>query len=102
MANNVESPTQIEHARINAPSGDLPDPIAEIAAKAEGLGRALHPKAALHLASLIRQMNTYYSNLIDGHQTRLRGIQRALVSERDEDQRALMAEAVAHYRVQEA
>lgn len=102
MASNVESPTQIEPARIDAPSGDLPDLIAEIAAKAEGLGRALHPKTALHLASLVRLMNTYYSNLIEGHRTRPRDIERALAGERDEDQRDLMAEAAAHYRVQEA
>lgn len=53
VVENVESPTQIEPARIDAPTGDLPDLVAEIAAKAEGLGRALHPQTALHLASLV-------------------------------------------------
>jgi Fic family protein len=102
VAVNVESPTQIEPARIDAPAGDLPDLVVEIAARAEGLGRALHPQTALHLASLVRVMNTYYSNLIEGHRTRPRDIERALAGERDDDQRDLMAEAAAHYRVQEA
>lgn len=102
MVTNVESPFQIEPARIDAPTGDLPDLVAEIAAKSEGLGRSLHPQTALHLANLVRVMNTYYSNLIEGHRTRPRDIERALAGERDADQRDLMAEAAAHYRVQEA
>jgi Fic family protein len=82
---NVDSPTRIEPARIDALAGDLPDLVAEIAAKAEGLGRALHPQTSLHLASLVRLMNTYYSNLIEGHRTRPRDIERALAGERDDD-----------------
>jgi Fic family protein len=47
-------------------------------------------------------MNTYYSNLIEGHNTRPRDIERALVGELDEDQgrRNLQLEAAAHVRVQ--
>ncbi|WP_395396137.1 hypothetical protein WBP07_22715 (plasmid) [Novosphingobium sp. BL-8A] len=93
-------PNQIEPARIDALTGDLPDLVAEIAAKAEALGRAFHPQTALHLASLVRLMNSYYSNLIEGHRTRPRDIERALAGERDDDQRDLTTEAAAHYRVQ--
>lgn len=46
-------------------------------------------------------MNTYYSNLIEGHNTRPRDIKRALAGARDDDKRDLQQEAVAHYRVQE-
>ena len=47
-------------------------------------------------------MNTYYSNLIEGHDTRPRDIERALAGEFDRDQgrRNLQIEAAAHVRVQ--
>jgi Fic family protein len=47
-------------------------------------------------------MNSYYSNLIEGHNTRPRDIERALVGEFDGDarKRALQMEAAAHIRVQ--
>jgi len=90
-----------EPARIDILAGDMPDLLAEVVAKAEGLGRSLHPKTAGNLADLVRLMNTYYSNLIEGHNTRPRDIERALAGARDEDQRDLQQEAVAHYRLQE-
>jgi len=107
VAQNPESPNQIEPARIEALTGDLPDLVAELSAKAEVMGKALHPRAAANLADLVRIMNTYYSNLIEGHNTRPRDIERALAGQKDEDQtdedkRDLLTEAVAHYRVQEA
>ena len=48
-------------------------------------------------------MNCYYSNLIEGHNTRPRDIARALVGDLDEDEgrRNLQIEAAAHVRVQE-
>ena len=95
------SPTQIEPARIDTLGGDLPDLLAEVVAKAEGLGRSLHPTTAANLADLVRLMNTYYSNLIEGHNTRPRDIERALAGARDEGQRDFQQEAVAHYRLQE-
>lgn len=102
MVKNPEAPTQIEPARIDALTGELPDLVAELSAKAEGLGKALHPKTAANLADLVRIMNTYYSNLIEGHNTRPRDIERALAGARDDDKRDLLVEAAAHYRVQEA
>jgi Fic family protein len=92
----------IEPVRIDALTGELPDLVAELSARAEGLGKSLHPKTAANLASLIRIMNTYYSNLIEGHNTRPRDIERALAGARDDDKRDLLTEAVAHFRVQEA
>lgn len=49
-------------------------------------------------------MNTYYSNLIEGHNTRPRDIERALSGEleQNEERRNLQIEAVAHVRVQGA
>ncbi|MER8589091.1 MULTISPECIES: hypothetical protein [unclassified Mesorhizobium] len=43
------------------------------------LGKSLHSRTAANLAHLVRIMNTYYSNLIEGHDTRPRDIERALV-----------------------
>jgi Fic family protein len=61
------------------------------------LGDALHPKTAANLAELVRVMNTYYSNVIEGHDTRPRDIERALVGEldRDEGRRNRQIEAAA-------
>ena len=98
----LETPTRIEPARIDAPDGDLPDLIAEVSAKAEGLGHALHPMTAANLAGLVRIMNSYYSNLIEGHITRPREIEKALAGEAGDDaHRDLRLEAAAHVRVQQ-
>ena len=98
---DVEATSRLEPARIDVLTGNLPDLVAELNAKAEGLGRALHPRTAANLADLVRLMNTYYSNLIEGHNLRPRDIERALAGERDDDKRDLQQEAVSHYRVQE-
>lgn len=97
----VEAPDRIEPARIEAPAGELLDLVAEVAARGSALGSKLHPRTADNLADLVRVMNTYYSNLIEGHHTRPREIERALkgIAENDE-RRDLLLEAVAHVRLQ--
>lgn len=54
------------------------------------------------LSSLVREMNCYYSNLIEGHNTHPIDIQRALFGEQSADpkKRDLQQEAVAHIAVQ--
>ncbi len=66
------------------------------------VGKALHRRTAGNLADLVSIMNTYYSNLIEGHNTRPRDIERALAGELDKDEvrRDLQLEAAAHVRVQ--
>ena len=80
----------------------MADLAAELAAASAKLGRSLHATTAAHLADLVRIMNTYYSNLIEGHDTRPRDIERALAGklDRDEGRRHLQMEAAAHVRVQ--
>lgn len=97
-----ENPSRIEPARLEDPTGPIADSIAELAAAAATLGKALHPRTAGNLADLVRIMNTYYSNLIEGHNTRPRDIERALAGEldKDEERRDLQLEAAAHVRVQ--
>ncbi len=99
-----ETPSRIEPTRIEAPSEATADALAELTAAAATLGSALHPRTAGHLAELVRIMNTYYSNLIEGHDTRPRDIERALANdfESDPDRRNLQLESVAHVRVQAA
>src|ERR1700733_7339830 len=94
---NAESVSRIEPARLDEPTGPIADAIAELAAAAATLGKALHPRTASNLADLVRVMNTYYSNLIEGHDTRPREIERALAGELDKDEgrRNLQLEAAA-------
>ncbi len=99
---SAETTARIEPARLEEPTGPIADTIAELAASTATLGKALHPRTAANLADLVRIMNTYYSNLIEGHDTRPRDIERALAGEfdRDEGRRNLQLEAAAHVRVQ--
>lgn len=97
-----EVPTRIEPALLGEASGDLLDLLAEIPAAASALGSRLHPRTAASLADLVRVMNCYYSNLIEGHNTRPRDIERALGGDLDADEgrRNLQLEARQHIRLQ--
>jgi Fic family protein len=98
----VESVDRIEPTRLEQTPAEISDAIAELSAAGANLGRALHPRTAANLAELVRIMNTYYSNLIEGHNTRPRDIARALAGEfdKDKERRNLQLEAAAHVRVQ--
>ena len=98
----VESPQRIEPTRIEEIPTDVADLVAELSAASAKLGAALHPSTAAQLAGLVRLMNAYYSNLIEGHNTRPRDIERALAGDFDDDsiRRNLQQEAAAHVRVQ--
>lgn len=98
----VETVDRIEPTLIEEAPTAITDVIAELSAKAAILGSALHPRTASSLADLVRIMNTYYSNLIEGHHTRPRDIERAISGELDQDEkrRNLQLEAKAHVRVQ--
>jgi Fic family protein len=98
----IEAVDRIEPARLEHPTAPIADAVADLAAATARLGHALHPRTAANLADLVRIMNTYYSNLIEGHNTRPRDIERALAGELDGDEarRNLQLEAAAHVRVQ--
>ncbi|AMA61122.1 Fic family protein [Bradyrhizobium sp. CCGE-LA001] len=97
-----ETPQRIEPARLEETSEAIADVIADLSAASAKLGHGLHPRTAANLADLVRLMNTYYSNLIEGHNTRPKDIARALEGELDPDEgrRNLQLEAAAHVRVQ--
>jgi len=98
----LEIVQRIEPARLEDAPEAISDGIAELAASSASLGHALHPRAAASLAELVRVMNTYYSNLIEGHDTRPQDIVRALAGDLDpnSERRNLQIEAAAHVRVQ--
>jgi len=82
--------------------GELNDLAVDLAAKAAGFRRSL-PEGILHsLADLVRSMNCYYSNLIEGHDTHPIDIERALNKDYSTDsrERNLQREARAHIEVQ--
>lgn len=97
-----ETVHRIEPTRLPHPPEAVADLVAELSAASARLGSSLHPRTAANLADLVRLMNTYYSNLIEGHNTRPRDIERALEQdfEDDEQRRSLQKEAAAHVRVQ--
>src|SRR5713226_375374 len=83
--------------------GALTDLAVELAQKAAGFRRSLPPSLLVSLASLVRVMNCYYSNLIEGHNTHPIDIERALKNDYSKDarKRDLQLEAKAHITVQE-
>jgi Fic family protein len=62
----------------------------------------LAPRVRLAVGELVRSMNCYYSNLIEGHETHPHDIDRALVADysANPQKRALQLEARAHIEVQ--
>ena len=95
---------QIEPCHLEQLPIALGDLVSELTATASQLGRSLHPKSAASLAQLVAVMNCYYSNLIEGHDTRPRDIERALADQLapQGQRRDLQLEARAHIRVQRA
>lgn len=75
----------------------------DLAREASELSGQLHPVVRLSVADLVRSMNCYYSNLIEGHNTHPRDIDRALVADYSSDprRRDLQLEARAHIEVQQ-
>lgn len=82
---------------------ELTDLVVELAQKSAGFHRSLPPSLVTSLAGLVRSMNCYYSNLIEGHDTHPIDIERALENDYSQDkrQRDLQLEARAHIAVQE-
>lgn len=102
MAAARETPQRIEPCLLDEYPVEVADLIGELLSDSAKLGSRLHPRTAASLASLVRVMNCYYSNLIEGHNTRPRDIERALIDdiETDEARRELQIEARAHIDVQ--
>jgi Fic family protein len=83
--------------------GALTDLAVDLAGKAAGFRSSLAPGVRTALADLVRSMNCYYSNLIEGHDTHPVDIERALKNDysTDRTKRDLQLEARAHITVQQ-
>jgi len=83
--------------------GDLTDLALELAAQSSGFRRSLPEGVLTALADLVRAMNCYYSNLIEGHDTHPIDIERALNNDYSSNpqRRNLQLEAKAHIAVQQ-
>jgi len=81
----------------------LTDLALELAQRSAGFRRSLPESLLASLAGLVRSMNCYYSNLIEGHDTHPIDIERALSGEysKDAKKRDLQLEARAHIAVQQ-
>lgn len=82
--------------------GELNDMALDLTAKSEKLSGQINPVLQTSLGDLVRSMNCYYSNFIEGHNTLPRDIDRALNDKYDADpkKRNLQKEARAHIEVQ--
>jgi Fic family protein len=102
MTTHGEPPSWIEPCLLDEVGTEIVDLVASLSGAAHTLGARLHPRSAAGLADLVRVMNCYYSNLIEGHNTAPRDIERALANQFDsiEERRNLQLEARAHIRVQ--
>ncbi len=80
----------------------LADLAVELAARSAGFYHSLPEGLASALADLVRSMNCYYSNLIEGHNTHPVDIEKALRNDysTDSKKRDLQLEARAHIEVQ--
>lgn len=74
----------------------------ELIVRADGFRRSLPMPIAASLADLVRSMNCYYSNLIEGHDTHPIDIERALAQDfsAEPDKRNVQLEARSHIAVQ--
>src|SRR3990172_12328087 len=84
-------------------TGELQDLALELTDQAARLAGTLHPDVARAVGNLVRSMNCYYSNLIEGHDTHPRDIDRALKEDYSTEprKRDLQLEARAHIRLQQ-
>jgi Fic family protein len=104
-ADRAEAPTAMEPLVLSEGSRHRPelnDLALELASASAGFRRSLPPGIVRALADLVRAMNCYYSNLIEGHHTHPVDIERAMQNDysADREKRNLQLEARAHVVVQ--
>lgn len=100
--NMAESPTLMEPMLPSTGKRELEDLAVSLIEKSAKMAAQLHPVVQHSIGDLVRQMNCYYSNLIEGHNTSPRDIERALADDfsSNKEKRDLQLEAKAHIAVQ--
>lgn len=107
MEENTEfytTPNSMEPLFPNADIGRLEDLATALIEKSARLSGTMNPITREAIADFLRPMNSYYSNLIEGHDTHPIDIARALKNDFSEDnkKRDLQKEAHAHIKLHEA
>lgn len=97
-----ESPSQMEPMFPSRFSNELETSAVDLIRESAALGAALTPRVRLEVVELLRVINSYYSNLIEGHGTRPIDIERALKGDyaKDPKKRIRQLESRAHIEVQ--
>jgi hypothetical protein len=100
----MESIAIIEPLLPTQGSRVLADLATQLWAESTALTSNLPPATIRGIGELVKTMNCYYSNLIEGHRTHPIDIERALAQDFSSDpyQRELQFEAKAHIEVQTA
>lgn len=92
------------HMEPLLPAGapELDDLAREVVSRSAALGGQLHPATRQAIVELLRLINSYYSNLIEGHSTHPIDIERAMRSDYSSDpaRRDLQLESLSHIRCQ--
>ncbi len=106
VAPDRDESTGLMEPMLISESGGRRSPLAdlalEVAEKSAGFRASLPDGVGSALSDIVRSMNCYYSNLIEGHDTHPIDIERALKSDYSTDprKRDLQLEARAHINVQ--
>ena len=81
---------------------ELEDLVSDFISKANRIASQLKPQVINSVGDLVRSMNCYYSNLIEGHHTHPRDIEKALQEDfsKNKEKRNLQLEAKSHIEVQ--
>lgn len=84
------------------PTGALRESASRLLVESAKLSGKLHPVTQSRVAELVRHMNSYYSNLIEGHHTHPADIEKALKNDYSTEpaKRALQLESAAHVHVE--
>lgn len=92
------SPSSMEPLFPEDPSGKLENLVTILISRSAKLSGALHPITQKALGAVFRPMNSYYSNLIEGHDTHPIDIEKALNNDYSDNKskRILQEEALAH------
>ena len=83
-------------------SGELDDLAREVVSRSAAMGGQLHPRSQEGVVNLLRLINSYYSNLIEGNSTHPADIERAMRGNyaKDPTRRNLQLESLAHIECQ--
>ncbi|SPL62478.1 Fic family protein [Ochrobactrum soli] len=102
IGKKMDSPTRMEPLLPEDNKHVLEELATDLVDKASRLGGRIHPVLQESLGELVRAMNCYYSNLIEGHDTHPVDIDRAMKGDyaNDPKSRNLQLEAKAHIDVQ--